>query len=118
MKKLILLFAIMSLNLQAHAQITLNLQKAIEIANDSSLTAFRYQNMYLAGYWEYRTYKANRLPSMSLNLMPAQYYRYITQRYDSNRISTLRAVRSTSIPNWSICATSAIPNLPSSHRFR
>lgn len=85
MKKLILLFAIMSLNLQAHAQITLNLQKAIEIANDSSLTAFRYQNMYLAGYWEYRTYKANRLPSMSLNLMPAQYYRYITQRYDSNQ---------------------------------
>ena len=75
----------MSLNLQAHAQITLNLQKAIEIANDSSLTAFRYQNMYLAGYWEYRTYKANRLPSMSLNLMPAQYYRYITQRYDSNQ---------------------------------
>lgn len=85
MKKLILLFAIMSLNLQAHAQIILNLQKAIEIANDSSLTAFRYQNMYLAGYWEYRTYKANRLPSMSLNLMPAQYYRYITQRYDSNQ---------------------------------
>ena len=85
MKRLILLFAIMSLNLQAHAQITLNLQKAIEIANDSSLTAFRYQNMYLAGYWEYRTYKANRLPSMSLNLMPAQYYRYITQRYDSNQ---------------------------------
>ena len=85
MKKLILLFAIMSLNLQAHAQITLNLQKAIESANDSSLTAFRYQNMYLAGYWEYRTYKANRLPSMSLNLMPAQYYRYITQRYDSNQ---------------------------------
>lgn len=85
MKKLILLFAIMSLSLQAHAQITLNLQKAIEIANDSSLTAFRYQNMYLAGYWEYRTYKANRLPSMSLNLMPAQYYRYITQRYDSNQ---------------------------------
>ena len=85
MKRLILLFAIMSLNLQAHAQIILNLQKAIEIANDSSLTAFRYQNMYLAGYWEYRTYKANRLPSMSLNLMPAQYYRYITQRYDSNQ---------------------------------
>lgn len=85
MKKLILLFAIMSLNLHVHAQITLNLQKAIEIANDSSLTAFRYQNMYLAGYWEYRTYKANRLPSMSLNLMPAQYYRYITQRYDSNQ---------------------------------
>ena len=39
--------------------------------------------MYLSGYWQYRTYKANRLPSLTLNLMPAQYYRYITQRYDS-----------------------------------
>ena len=39
--------------------------------------------MYLSGYWEYRSYKAARLPSLSLNLTPAQYYRYITQRYDS-----------------------------------
>ena len=63
----------------------LSLQETIEIANDSSLSAFRYQNMYLSGYWEYRTYKANRLPSLTLNLMPAQYYRYITQRYDSEQ---------------------------------
>ena len=55
----------------------------IALANDSSLSAFRYQNMYLSGYWEYRSYKAARLPSLSLNLTPAQYYRYITQRYDS-----------------------------------
>ena len=61
----------------------LDLQRTIELANDSSLTAFRYQNMYLSGYWEYRTYRANRLPSLSLNLTPARYYRYITQRYDS-----------------------------------
>lgn len=44
---------------------------------------FRYKNMYLAGYWEYRTYKAGRLPSLTLNLTPAQYRRYFTQRYDS-----------------------------------
>ena len=72
--------------LPLHAQhpVKLNLQRTIELANDSSLSAFRYQNMYLSGYWEYRSYKANRLPSLTLNLMPAQYYRYITQRYDSN----------------------------------
>ena len=62
----------------------LDLQHTIEIANDSSLSAFRYQNMYLSGYWEFRTYKANRLPSLTLDLTPAKYYRYITQRYDSN----------------------------------
>ena len=68
----------------AQQPVKLSLKRTIELANDSSLSAFRYQNMYLSGYWEYRTYKANRLPSLSLNLMPAQYYRYITQRYDSN----------------------------------
>lgn len=69
-----------------HAQQTvhLDLKRTIRMANDSSLTAFRNRNMYLSGYWEYRTYRANRLPSLTLNLTPAQYYRYITQRYDSN----------------------------------
>ena len=55
------------------------------MANDSSLEAFRAQNMYLSGYWEYRTFKANRLPSLTLNLVPAQYYRDITRRYDSQQ---------------------------------
>ena len=80
----IMLSAIFLLPLQAQQHIKLDLKRTIELANDSSLSAFRYQNMYLSGYWEYRTYKANRLPSLTLNLMPAQYYRYITQRYDSN----------------------------------
>ena len=79
-----LLLLLFSFPLQAQQPIKLDLKRTIELANDSSLSAFRYQNMYLSGYWEYRTYKANRLPSLTLNLMPAQYYRYITQRYDSN----------------------------------
>lgn len=47
--------------------------------------AFRTQNMYLSGYWEYRTYKANRLPSLTLNMTPAEYNRDITKRYDSEK---------------------------------
>jgi hypothetical protein len=66
-------------------KVTLTLPQAIALANDSSLTAFKNQNLYASGYWEWRTYKANRLPSISLSLMPAQYYRYITQRYDSQQ---------------------------------
>ena len=78
------LVCLTALSAFAQQPVKLNLKRTIELANDSSLSAFRYQNMYLSGYWEYRTYKANRLPSLTLNLMPAQYYRYITQRYDSN----------------------------------
>ena len=60
----------------------LSLQEAVQMANDSSLSTFRYRNLYAAGYWQWRTFKANRLPSFNLNLTPAQYYRYITQRYN------------------------------------
>ena len=66
-------------------QVTLDLQQTIKMANDSSLEAFRTKNMYLSGYWEYRTYKANRLPSLTLNMTPAQYNRDITKRYDSEQ---------------------------------
>ena len=67
----------------AQTVLKLDLEQAIDIANESSLSAYRYQNQYLSGYWAYRTYRANRLPSLPLNLTPAKYNRYITQRYDS-----------------------------------
>ena len=63
--------------------VVLTLNKAIEQAADSSLEAFRMKNMFLSGYWEFRTYQAQRLPSLTMNLTPAQYYRDITRRYDS-----------------------------------
>ena len=63
------LVCLAALSAFAQQPVKLNLKRTIELANDSSLSAFRYQNMYLSGYWEYRTYKANRLPSLTLNLM-------------------------------------------------
>lgn len=65
--------------------LTLTLERTIELANDSSLTAFRYRNMYLASYWQYVSYKADRLPSLSMTLNPVSYNRYMTQRYDSEQ---------------------------------
>lgn len=64
-------------------EITLDLQRVIALANDSSLQAFRNRNLYLSGFWKYRSYRANRLPSLTLDLIPAQYNRDITERYDS-----------------------------------
>lgn len=64
------------------AQVSLTLQQMIEIAADSSLEAFKSKHTYLTSYWQYRTYKAGRLPSLTLNLTPAQYYRDITKRYN------------------------------------
>lgn len=73
------------LPVQAQEHIKLSLQQTINIANKSSLETFRLRNMYLTDYWTYRTYKANRLPSLTLNMTPAEYYRDITKRYDSQQ---------------------------------
>lgn len=64
-------------------ELRLTLDDAINMAADSSLSAVKAQRSYLSGYWEYRAYKAARLPSLTLNLTPAQYNRNIVQRYDS-----------------------------------
>lgn len=78
----------------AQERLRLNLQRTIAMANDSSLEAFRTENMYLAGYWEYRSYRANRLPSLTLNMTPAQYNRDFTKRYDSeNNVDVYRSQR-------------------------
>ncbi|SHE81668.1 TolC family protein [Dysgonomonas macrotermitis] len=86
MKKIpiILLFFILS-NLALSQIIKLDLKRSISIASDSSLQAFRAKNLYMASYWEYRAFKAGRLPSMSLKTTPIQYQRDFTKRYDSDR---------------------------------
>lgn len=68
---------------KAEAQVVLSLDRTIQIAADSSLESYRTKNIYLSGYWQYRTYKAQRLPSLTLNLTPVEYYRDITKRYNS-----------------------------------
>lgn len=96
-RSLYLILVILCCNLSAGAQekLRLDLQRTITMANDSSLEAFRTANMYLSGYWEYRTFRANRLPSLTLNMTPAQYNRDFTQRYDSeNNIDVYRSQRS------------------------
>ena len=76
----LMLFSFTSIQAQ---ELRLTLDDAINMAADSSLSAVKAQRSYLSGYWEYRAYKAARLPSLTLNLTPAQYNRNIVQRYDS-----------------------------------
>jgi outer membrane protein TolC len=63
--------------------LTLTLEQTIILAADSSLEAFRSKNIYMSSYWEYRAFKAARLPSLTLNLTPGQYNRTFIKRYDS-----------------------------------
>ena len=65
--------------------VVLSLDRTITIAADSSLESFRSKNLYLSSYWQYRSYRAARLPSLSMILTPAQYNRDIVRRYDSDQ---------------------------------
>jgi outer membrane protein TolC len=67
-----------------NAQIRLTLDESIVLAVDSSLQAFRAKNQYMANYWAYVSYKAGRLPSLTLRATPLQYRSDFTKRYDSN----------------------------------
>ncbi|PRD56759.1 TolC family protein [Sphingobacterium gobiense] len=80
---------------QADKTRQLTLQESIDIASDSSLQSFRVKNLYLANYWQYRSFKAGRLPSLNLNLVPVQYNREFTKRYDpDNNIDVYRVQQS------------------------
>jgi len=74
---------------------TITLLQAIEIAGDSSLSAFKAKNSYLSGYWQYRTFKAERLPSMSLDMTPFSYNQNFVERYDyQNNVDTYKSQQS------------------------
>ncbi|MDR0422790.1 MAG: TolC family protein [Proteiniphilum sp.] len=96
MKKSIFPFMLWMFPLWMFSQtVTLDLNRSIEIASDSSLQAFRAKNLYMANYWEYRSFKAGRLPSLSLRTTPLQFRRDFTQRYDSeNNIDVYRRQQS------------------------
>lgn len=67
----------------ANGQTKLTLVDAIHIATDSSVAAFKAQNLYLSGYWEYRTYLAQKKPTFSLNTTLFDYNRALTKVYNS-----------------------------------
>jgi outer membrane protein TolC len=91
MKKLLILFILtLSAAIKSEGQTEvkyLTLDQVIEIASQQSLDAFRNRNMYLASYWEFRNFKADNLPSLSLQATPLDFNRSMQRvyNYDLNR---------------------------------
>ncbi len=63
------------------------LQEVISVASQQSLDAFINKNMYLSSYWQFRYYKADRLPSLTLDATPLDYNRSVQKvyNYEENR---------------------------------
>lgn len=96
--KIILIYTVLALAAPAAAQDAtqkLSLKNVISIATDSSLASFRARHSYLASYWQYRTYKAQNLPQLSLTSTPLSYNQKFVLRYDSeNNTDVYRAQQS------------------------
>ncbi|MDO8928900.1 MAG: TolC family protein, partial [Bacteroidota bacterium] len=60
----------------------LSLVEVVNLASKNSLDAFRYKNMYLASYWEFRYYKADKLPSLAMNATPLDFNHYRKREYN------------------------------------
>ena len=83
MKKTISIFIILLPFMVGNAQVTLDLtlEQAIELANVQSLYSFRAKNMYLASYWEFRSFRASRLPGLNLRATPVRFSRTVQTDY-------------------------------------
>lgn len=62
----------------------LSLDEVVKLGSLNSLDAFRYKNMYLSSYWEFRYYKADKLPSLSLTSTPLDFNHYRRIEYNIN----------------------------------
>ncbi len=81
---IIIILSVFSITAQQR-ELILTLEQTIAIASDSSLQAFVSKNLYLSSYWQYKSYKAARLPSLSLNTTPISYNNTFIKRYDSEQ---------------------------------
>ena len=64
--------------------IYLTLDDVIQLAQDSSLTAFRARNMFLASYWQFKQFKAQNLPTLGVTSSPLRYNRSIERVYSDS----------------------------------
>jgi len=83
----ILIAFVLSSQLFAQDKKVMTLEDVIRVASEQSLDAFINENMYLASYWQWRYFKADRLPSLTLDATPFDYNRSMQKvyNYDENR---------------------------------
>lgn len=63
----ILIFGFLSIAVNAQDTLSVSLVDAINRSRDNSVDAVVARNVYKSSYWEYRTYKAELLPELTLN---------------------------------------------------
>lgn len=81
MRRIVYLALLVIFSASAQQKVTLDLDRTVRLATDSTLAAQKYQSTYNASRYQYLSWQATRKPQFSLNSMPVMYERYMTQRY-------------------------------------
>ena len=66
---------------QAQRHVVLSLDRTVQLATDSSLSAHKYQSVYDASRHRHLAWQASRKPQFMVEATPLSYERYMTRRY-------------------------------------
>lgn len=81
MRRIVFPLLLVALTASAQRKVTLDLDRTVQVATDSSLAAQKYQSVYDASRFQYLSWQASRKPQFTLESTPVMYERYMTQRY-------------------------------------
>lgn len=73
-----------TLGVSAQRQVTLDLNRTVALATDSSLTAEKYRSVLDTYRFSFLAWQASRKPQITLDATPLQYEQYMVQRYISD----------------------------------
>ena len=84
MRRIVILGLLAVATASAQQRVVLDLDRTVQLATDSSLSARKYQSVYDASRYQYLSWQASRKTQLSLQSTPVMYERYMTQRYLSD----------------------------------
>ena len=84
MRRIVILGLLAVAIASAQQRVVLDLDRTVQLATDSSLSARKYQSVYDASRYQYLSWQASRKTQLSLQSTPVMYERYMTQRYLSD----------------------------------
>ena len=83
-KTAILALLCTAVTVNAQQSVRLDLERAFQLATDSSVTADRYRSVFQEAHYTWLSWMAGRKPQIDLTSTPLQYEQYMTQRYVSD----------------------------------
>lgn len=81
MRRIVILGLFVAVAASAQQRVVLDLDRTVQLATDSSLSAMKYQSVYDVSRYQYLSWQASRKPQIALESTPVMYQHYMTQRY-------------------------------------